>query len=75
MVKFYQKLIPINREMNYYLNDMVLPKMQKEYRLFQAKEMVMEKLDNVIKQMDDFVHGTYFKSGIYNTLLQMISID
>ncbi|MBS5114386.1 MAG: ABC transporter ATP-binding protein [Erysipelotrichaceae bacterium] len=73
MVKFYQRLIPINREMNYYLNDMVLPKMQKEYRLFQAKEMVMEKLDNVIKQMDDFVHETYFKSGIYNTLLQMIS--
>lgn len=73
LVRFYQSLIPINREFNFYFNDEMDVKTQKEYRLYQAEDMIMEKMCKVIDNIGDFLVVCYNRIGFYNTMLQIVS--
>ncbi len=69
---FFVSLIPVNRKFGYYVSTLTDPKNAKDYRLYNADELVMKHLTKFQQEIADEFSMFYRKSGLFSAIIESI---
>lgn len=68
LIKFYGKLVPINRRFGYYIELINQPKSSKDFRIFDASDLVLNRFDTYQKETMSYMRGLFWKQGVINSI-------
>lgn len=68
LIKFYGKLVPINRRFGYYIELINQPKSSKDFRIFDASDLVLNRFDSYQKETMSYMRGLFWKQGVINSI-------
>jgi len=72
LIKFYKDLIPINYKYGYYIDTLIMPAGQKDFRLFKPYEVILENYYTYCKFLFDKLNNINYKSGAFASLMALI---